>query len=522
MPTWRLFALLLLAAPFGALGGPFVLLAVAIAATSLAAAGVDWFLAGDGRRLRAERHLASDKLSLGAWNLVEIRLDKSQRSANTPSRCASSRPPTSSSTSPSSSRGLSRQGRARPSTYHVRPPRRGDARFGDLYRPLEGPLGLVRRTFRQNGTQQDVRVYPNLRELRRYDLLVRRGLEAQAAGRPVRVAGASTEFERVREYLPDDEFRRINWKATARRGAANGQPVRGRAQPEPGRAARRRSLDGRARRRHPCRTKIARPPALTKLDYALNAALLLAYVASLRGDRVALLAYADDVRAFVPPQRGRRALLATVQALYNLRAEPVEPDHGRAFGFLAQRNLRRSLVVLFTDLADRESSASAGRARAARRAPAPGGVRHPGRPERPPPGRAAPDRWPRPVRKDGRPATARRSRRGAGRPGRPRRADRRHRRRRAQPAPDRHVPGAQTARARCRRLRPTVSSSAIQQRRPASGPMASLTPIGRSLGETKPSISPAMTSTGAAPSSQLDRAPGGARQRFAAQQQAGS
>ena len=65
---------------------------------------------------------------------------------------------------------------------------------------------------------------------------------------------------------------------------------------------------------------------------------------------------ADDVRAFVPPQRGRRALLTTVQALYNLRAESVEPDHARAFGFLAQRNLRRSLVVLFTDLADRESS----------------------------------------------------------------------------------------------------------------------------------------------------------------------
>jgi uncharacterized protein (DUF58 family) len=45
-----------------------------------------------------------------------------------------------------------------------------------------------------------------------------------------------------------------------------------------------------------------------------------------------------------------------VDALYNLRAEPVEPDHGRAFGYLAARNLRRSLVVLFTDLADREAS----------------------------------------------------------------------------------------------------------------------------------------------------------------------
>ena len=96
---------------------------------------------------------------------------------------------------------------------------------------------------------------------------------------------------------------------------------------------------------------------LTKLDHALNSALLLAHVASLRADRVALLAYGDDVRVFVPPTRGRRALLATVQALYNLRPEPVEPDHRRAFDFLAGRSLSRSLVVLFTDVADRESSA---------------------------------------------------------------------------------------------------------------------------------------------------------------------
>jgi uncharacterized protein (DUF58 family) len=205
-----------------------------------------------------------------------------------------------------------------------------------------------------------VRVYPNLRELRRYDLLVRRGLELQPTGRPVRVAGASTEFERVREYLPDDEFRRVNWKATARRG----QPMVNQFEAERSQNLVLMLDAGRNM------AALAEAPlaaggddedsdvGLTKLDHALNAALLLAYVASQRGDRVALLAYADDVRNFVPPQRGRRALVAMVGALYNLRAEAVEPDHGRAFDFLGQRNLRRSLVVLFTDLADRESSAT--------------------------------------------------------------------------------------------------------------------------------------------------------------------
>ena len=74
VPTRRLFGLLLLAAPIGAAGGPLVLLAVAVAALALLAAAVDWLLAGDGQRLVVRRVLASDKLSLGAWNLVRIEL----------------------------------------------------------------------------------------------------------------------------------------------------------------------------------------------------------------------------------------------------------------------------------------------------------------------------------------------------------------------------------------------------------------------------------------------------------------
>jgi uncharacterized protein (DUF58 family) len=350
-----LFAALLLAAPFGALGSPFTLLAAAVVLASVLAAAVDWWLAGDGRRVRVERRLASDKLSLGGWNLVE--LHATNGSARTQRLSVRDQPPAGFEVD---APGLifSMLAGARDAAvvnYHVRPPRRGDARFGELYVRLEGPLRLIRRTFRQAGTAADVRVYPNLRELRRYDLLIRRGLEAQPAGRPVRLAGASTEFERIREYLPDDEFRRINWKATARRG----QPLVNQFEAERSQNLVMLLDAGRsmAALADPLDEASDDGLGLTKLDRALNTALLLAYVASLRGDRVSLLAYADDVRAFVPPRRGRRALLECVQTLYNIRAEPIEPDHGRAFAFLAQRNLRRSLVVLFTDLNDRESSA---------------------------------------------------------------------------------------------------------------------------------------------------------------------
>ncbi|MGH2354827.1 MAG: DUF58 domain-containing protein, partial [Chloroflexota bacterium] len=202
---------------------------------------------------------------------------------------------------------------------------------------------------------------PNLRQLRRFDLLARRGMMAEAGARASRVAGASTEFERLREYGPDDEFRRINWKATARRDKLIVNQLEAeRSQNliimiDAGRlmAAR---VDAPASDEAAALTTGEMTSGLAKLDYALNAALLLGYVGTLRGDRVALLAYVDGVRVYLPPARGRRAFLAMVQALYNLKPEPVEPDHGLAFAYLAARNLRRSLVVLFTDLADRETS----------------------------------------------------------------------------------------------------------------------------------------------------------------------
>src|SRR5712691_12296079 len=179
MPTRRLLILLLLAAPFGAAGSPLVLVGVAIASLALLAALVDWLLAGDGRRIEVRRLLASDKLSLGAWNLITLEI---HNTTSRPQRLTIREVPPLSflidlkqpifTTYVAAHAGETL-------TYHARPPRRGDATFGDLYVRVAGPLGRVRRNFRHRNTAQPVRVYPNLRELRRYDLMVRRGLEAQ-------------------------------------------------------------------------------------------------------------------------------------------------------------------------------------------------------------------------------------------------------------------------------------------------------------------------------------------------------
>jgi uncharacterized protein (DUF58 family) len=192
--------------------------------------------------------------------------------------------------------------------------------------------------------ERSVKVYPNLLDLRRYDLLVRRGLMADAGTRVARRFGPGTEFERLREYVPDDEFRRVNWKATARRGV----PISAEFETERSQTVIVMLDAG--------RLMAAVADGLTKLDHALNAGLMLAYAASLRGDRVALLAYADRVSTYLPPRGGRRAFLAIVNQLYHLEPERMESDHASAFAYLAAQNPRRSLLALFTDVAEPESS----------------------------------------------------------------------------------------------------------------------------------------------------------------------
>lgn len=228
-------------------------------------------------------------------------------------------------------------------TYRLRPWRRGDYRFGDLNLRYRGRLGLIVRQERYPAAAS-VKVYPNLLDVRRYELLARRGQLAEIGLRNVRVLGRGTEFERLRDYRPDDDYRRINWKATARRG----RPVSVEYETERSQNVVLMLDAGRL---------MATPIGpLAKLDYAVNTALMLAYVAARLGDNVGLLAFADRVETYLPPRRGKRQFLTMIEALYRLPAHLTEPDYNLAFRYFAAHNRKRSLVVLFTDLVDAETS----------------------------------------------------------------------------------------------------------------------------------------------------------------------
>src|SRR2546425_6581834 len=95
---------------------------------------------------------------------------------------------------------------------------------------------------------------------------------------------------------------------------------------------------------------------LSKLDHAVNTALMLSYVAIAKGDEVGLLGFADAVRGYAVPRRGRRQFLRLTEELRKIEVTTTEPDYRAAFEFLRARTARRALVVLFTDLVDEEAS----------------------------------------------------------------------------------------------------------------------------------------------------------------------
>ena len=247
--------------------------------------------------------------------------------------------------------------------YRLTPLRRGVYNFGDIHLQCWGIFGLIIRQ-RQVEATAEVKVYPNLHAIQQYELLVRRGMLGQLGLRNSRQFGEGTEIERLREYAPDDDFRRIDWKATARRqkpivrefeternqeiimmldtGRLMASPIL--AEPQDS------EVDG---------MPSAEPKSeqtMIKLDYAINATLMTSYVSTLKGDKVGLIAFSDTVHRYLEPKPGKKQFLTMLESTYALQVYPVEPDFEIAFKYLASKQRRRALIVFFTDILDKDAA----------------------------------------------------------------------------------------------------------------------------------------------------------------------
>ncbi|HET9782657.1 MAG TPA: DUF58 domain-containing protein [Candidatus Dormibacteraeota bacterium] len=227
--------------------------------------------------------------------------------------------------------------------YTTYSPRRGAYAFGPVDLQVWRENGWWRRQVRLPASQ-NVAVFPNVIAIKRIQLSLRRGLRAMAGMRRARPPGASTAFAGLREYVRGDDVRRVSWTATARRD----RPVVIEVEAERGQQVII-ALD--------CGRLMTAPAGdLDKLDHAVNAALMLAWVAQAYGDRVGLMTFDDRVTSFLKPERGATQLRRITESLYAVRPEYVEPDFGHAMTHLALRVGRRSMIVMLTDVQDPEAS----------------------------------------------------------------------------------------------------------------------------------------------------------------------
>jgi uncharacterized protein (DUF58 family) len=337
LPTLRGILFLLLAAPLLALGAwlPFFeWLGWGYVCLLLLLFGIDWRLAGNVKRFAVAR-IHEPRLSLGAENPIRVQIrNRSARSVHFQLRDEA---PEAFQIETRVMDGQVAGHESWQGLYHVRPLRRGDYKFGNISLRWPGPLGLQVREGRVDA-REDVKVFPNLLDVRRYDLLLRRNRLQEMGLRNTRMFGEGSEFERLREYLPDDEYRRINWKASARRR----RPMTMEYQTERSQNVMVVIDAGRM-----MQSPVAE---IAKLDYVVNAALFLAYVATGKGDRVGLMTFADEVSHYLSPRQGRGQFYRMLELLYALEPQPVEPDYRLAMTTLAVKQRRRSLIILFTDL----------------------------------------------------------------------------------------------------------------------------------------------------------------------------
>jgi uncharacterized protein (DUF58 family) len=219
------------------------------------------------------------------------------------------------------------------------PVRRGRFDVTALTVRTSGPLGLAAR----QGVRRrpDVlRVYPPFRSRDEAELRINRARILEVGLRSAQGRGGGTEFDQLREYGIDDEFRRIDWSATARTGKAIVRTYR---------AERNQTvvtlLDN-------GRVMAGRVAEVPRVELAMDAVMTLTAVATRLGDRAGLVAFDSQVRAVVRPGHGRDQLGRVTEAMYDLHPALAESDYRGAFTETLGRFRRRAMLVVLTDLVE--------------------------------------------------------------------------------------------------------------------------------------------------------------------------
>jgi uncharacterized protein (DUF58 family) len=220
--------------------------------------------------------------------------------------------------------------------YSLKPMQRGEYAFGGINAFITSPLGLVERRYSIDAAQT-IPTYPSFQQLKRYQLMALSSRLNETGTRRMRKLGSSTEFEQIKEYVTGDDYKKVNWKATARKGDIMVNTF----------------TDEKSQHIY-CLIDKGRNmkmpfEGMTLLDYAINASLVLTNIALLKHDKAGLLTFASKPESFLPADRKGMQMELILENLYRQETHFSETDYEALYAHVHGKIKNRSLLILFTN-----------------------------------------------------------------------------------------------------------------------------------------------------------------------------
>lgn len=221
-------------------------------------------------------------------------------------------------------------------TYTLKPVKRGEYNFGSTNIFVASPIGFVIRRFQFEG-KKIVPVYPSYVQMKKYKLMAISDRLTETGVKRIRRVGHSMEFDHIKEYVRGDDYRTINWKATARKvrlmvnhfDDEKSQQVYsvidiGRVMKMP--------FDG-----------------MSLLDYAINSSLVISSIAMFKQDKAGLITFSDKVDNILPAEKHARQMQNILELLYNQKTDFLESDFEILTSTILHKISHRSLILLYTN-----------------------------------------------------------------------------------------------------------------------------------------------------------------------------
>jgi len=225
--------------------------------------------------------------------------------------------------------------------YYIRPTERGEYSFGNLNVYVSSPLRLISRRFMFDHGKI-VPTYPSYIQLRKYDLIAFSNNLFQYGIKKIRRIGHTMEFEQIKEYVPGDDIRTLNWNATAKKNAL----MVNQFQDEKSQSVYMAIDKGR----------VMKMPfnGLSLLDYAINATLVLSNVIFKKHDKAGMFAFSKKVENRVFAEKRSSQMQKILETLYNIKTDFFESDYSRLYVDIKKNINQRSLIILYTNFETRD------------------------------------------------------------------------------------------------------------------------------------------------------------------------